>query len=116
MKVIKRDGSVATFDAIKIYNAIMKAMKYGSGVVDEVIAHKIAAEIELNFEKLHKDPTIFQIETYVYLKLIENGHELTAKAYEGYRAIQAFKRGRACYHDRAGTDRLPFCRFRDRVR
>mgnify|MGYP006399498647 CR=1 FL=1 len=28
----------------------------------------------------------------MYLKLIENGHELTAKAYEGYRAIQQFKR------------------------
>ena len=92
MKVIKRDGSVSTFDASKIYNAIMKAMKYGSGVVDENVAHKIADEIKINFEKLHKEPTIFQIETYVYLKLIENGHELTARAYEGYRAIQGFKR------------------------
>ncbi|WP_054741364.1 anaerobic ribonucleoside-triphosphate reductase [Cellulosilyticum ruminicola] len=92
MKVIKRDGSVAQFDANKIYSAIIKAMKYGSGVLDEVVARKIADEIEANFEKLGKEPTIFQIETYVYLKLIENGHELTARSYEGYRAIQAFKR------------------------
>lgn len=92
MKVIKRDGSVAQFDANKIYNAIIKAMKYGSGVLDEAVARKIADEIEANFEKLGKEPTIFQIETYVYLKLIENGHELTARSYEGYRAIQAFKR------------------------
>lgn len=92
MKVIKRDGSIAKFDANKIYSAIIKAMKYGSGVVDETIAHKIATEIEANFEKSEKEPTIFQIETYVYLKLIENGHELTARSYEGYRAIQAFKR------------------------
>ena len=92
MKVIKRDGSIAQFDASKIYNAIIKAMKYGSGVLDEDVAHKIAVEIEANFAKLGKEPTIFQIETYVYLKLIENGHELTAKSYEGYRAIQAFKR------------------------
>ncbi len=92
MKVIKRDGSIAQFDASKIYNAIIKAMKYGSGVLDERVAQKIADEIQNNFEKSGKEPTIFQIETYVYLKLIENGHELTARSYEGYRAIQSFKR------------------------
>ena len=91
-KVIKRDGSHVAFDEMKIYYAILKAMKYGSGVIDEEVAKKIAYEINVLFEKLNTTPTIFQIETYVYLKLIENGHELTAKAYEGYRAIQQFKR------------------------
>ena len=91
-KVIKRDGSKVDFDEMKIYQAILKAMKYGSGVTDEVVAKKIAHELNYTFEKLETTPTIFQIETYVYLKLIENGHELTAKAYEGYRAIQHFKR------------------------
>jgi len=90
--VIKRDGSKVAFDETKIYQAILKAMRYGSGVIDEAVAKKIAHEINLTFEKLNTTPTIFQIETYVYLKLIENGHELTAKAYEGYRAIQYFKR------------------------
>jgi ribonucleoside-triphosphate reductase len=92
MNVIKRDGSSVKFDETKIYNAIMKAMKYGSGVVDKEIAKKIYYEIESIFSKSNTNPTIFQIETYVYLKLIENGHELTAKSYEGYRAIQSFKR------------------------
>lgn len=92
MQVIKRDGQEVQFDETKIYNAIMKAMKYGSGIVDEKIAKKIADEIESFFAKSQVKPTIFQIETYVYLKLIENGHELTAKAYESYRAIQSFKR------------------------
>ncbi|MEG1148107.1 MAG: ATP cone domain-containing protein, partial [Niameybacter sp.] len=46
MQVIKRDGQEVLFDEIKIYNAIMKAMKYGSGIVDETIAQKIADEIE----------------------------------------------------------------------
>ena len=92
MEVVKRDGTAVVFNERKIYEAILKAMKYGSGIVDEGIAHKIATEIESIFNKSHTKPTIFQIETYVYLKLIENGHELTAKAYEGYRAIQAFKR------------------------
>ena len=92
MEVVKRDGMSVAFNERKIYEAIIKAMKYGSGIVDEGIAEKIANEIKGIFEKSNSKPTIFQIETYVYLKLIENGHELTAKAYEGYRAIQAFKR------------------------
>lgn len=91
-EVIKRDGSHVAFDESKIYHAILKAMKYGSGVINEEMARKVAHEINVLFEKLNTTPTIFQIETYVYLKLIENGHELTAKAYEGYRAIQQFKR------------------------
>ena len=94
MQVIKRDGNAVAFDTQKIYEAIIKAMKYGSGIVDEGIARKIADEIHGIASKLAVSPTIFQIETYVYLKLIENGHELTAKAYEGYRAIQSFKRER----------------------
>ncbi len=92
MQVIKRDGTTALFDERKIYNAILKSMKYGSGIVDEHIAEKIAKEIKDIFSTINVNPTIFQIETYVYLKLIENDHQLTAKAYEGYRAIQAFKR------------------------
>ena len=91
-EVIKRDGTHVAFDESKIYQAILKAMKYGSGVIDKEIAKKIAHEINLTFEHLQTTPTIFQIETYVYLKLIENGHELTAKAYEGYRAIQQIGR------------------------
>ena len=92
MEVIKRDGQEVTFDEMKIYTAIIKAMKYGSGIVDEAVAKKISEEIKQTFLASDTKPTIFQIETYVYLKLIENGHELTAKAYEGYRAIQSFKR------------------------
>lgn len=92
MQVIKRDGNAVAFDEMKIYEAILKAMKYGSGIIDEAVAKKIAGEIHMIVAKLPTSPTIFQIETYVYLKLIDNGHELTAKAYEGYRAIQAFKR------------------------
>ena len=90
--VIKRDGSRVPFDETKIYQAILKAMKFGSGMYEEEVAEKIAKEIDETFKKLNTTPTIFQIETYVYLKLIENGHEITAKAYEGYRAIQQFKR------------------------
>ena len=90
--VIKRNGQKVEFDSKKIYNAILKAMKYGSGIIDENVADKISKEIKKIVDKSESDTTIFQIETCVYLKLIENGHELTARAYEGYRAIQSFKR------------------------
>ncbi len=32
-EVIKRDGSHVAFDEAKIYHAILKAMKYGSGIL-----------------------------------------------------------------------------------
>ncbi len=92
MNIIKRDGEAVEFNKSKIYQAITKAMKYGSGIIDLEIASKIASDIENIFSISEVKPTIFQVETYVYLKLIENGQELTAKAYEGYRAIQSFKR------------------------
>ena len=91
MKVIKRNGEVVEFDRNKIESAILKAMKYGSGILKEEIAEKISKEIELE-AKSKNTLTINQIETIVYSKLINYNQELTAKAYEGYRAVQSFKR------------------------
>ena len=45
MKVIKRNGSKVDFDPSKIELAILKAMRYGSGVVDEKCAKDISFEI-----------------------------------------------------------------------
>ena len=93
MKVVKRNGSLAGFDKNKIYNAIMKAMKNGSGIVKPNIAKKIADEIEEEFSD--KDEIrISEIETAVFDKLIAKKQKITAKAYESYRAIQEFKRNR----------------------
>lgn len=92
IKVIKREGSIVEFDAKKIFDAIMKAMNYGSGIIDEDIAKSIANEIELECENRLDNITIREIENAVYSKLTQKGHMLTAKAYEGYRAIQEFKR------------------------
>ena len=91
MKVIKRNNEVVEFDRNKIESAILKAMKYGSGILKEEIAEKISKEIELE-AKSKNTLTINQIETIVYSKLINYNQELTAKAYEGYRAVQSFKR------------------------
>ena len=92
LMIIKRDGSSVEFDKIKIKNAILKSMKYGSGIYREDIANKIATEIEMHCYENSMSPTVHQVEDMVYRMLIENKQELTAKAYEGYRAVQSFKR------------------------
>ena len=93
MKVIKRDASLVEFDGQKIYNAIMKAMKNGSGIVKPKIAESVAKEIEEEFKNENADEVdISDIESLVYDKLIDKGHRLTAKSYEGYRRIREFQR------------------------
>ncbi|MGL5650697.1 MAG: anaerobic ribonucleoside-triphosphate reductase [Paraclostridium sp.] len=92
LNIIKRDGSVVKFDKTKIENAILKAMKYGSGIYEEEMAKEIANEIELSFNQTKDVATVNKVEDMVYKNLINHKHELTAKAYEGYRAVQSFKR------------------------
>ena len=90
--IIKRDGNSVGFDKFKIKNAILKAMKYGSGIYKEEIANKISTDIETYCYENSISPTVHQVEEMVYKMLIDNKEELTAKAYEGYRAVQSFKR------------------------
>ena len=92
MGVIKRDGSIVPFDKTKVEEAILKAMKYGSGILKPELAELIAEEAYNGFNNAYHTP-ISSIEHFTYSKLLEYGQELTAKAYEGYRAVQAFKRG-----------------------
>lgn len=90
-KVIKRDASVIDFNKHKISAAMLKAMKNGSGIVEERIAYQIADEIEQE-TKEQEFVDIYEIECLVYDKLIKKGQNLTAKAYEGYRRIREFQR------------------------
>ena len=90
--IIKRDGSMKPFDSSKIEKAILNAMKHGSGIVKYDIAKEIAENAFKVFEADNVPPTVYQIEDFVYFALCEEGEDLTAKAYEGYRAVQAFKR------------------------
>ena len=92
LKIIKRDGSVDKFNIEKIENAILKAMKYGSGIYVPEIAKAIAEDIEKIYIGRNNTPTVYQVEEIVYTKLIDYKQSLTAKAYEGYRAVQSFKR------------------------
>ena len=91
LKVVKRDCTLVDFDKSKIENAILKAMKNGSGIIKPRTAKIIAEEIyEENKEKEEID--ISEIEDMVYDKLITKKQRLTAKAYEGYRKIREFQR------------------------
>ena len=92
LNIIKRDGKIAKFDKNKIEKAILKAMKYGSGVYIPEIAKEIALDIESIYMERTSTPTVYQVEEIVYTKLIDYKQNLTAKAYEGYRAVQSFKR------------------------
>lgn len=92
MRVIKRNGHTVDFDATKIENAILKAMKCGSGIIDEQCAKDIAREIEEWHRYSDGDISIYRIEGQVFEKLIEKGQILTAKAYEGHRKVREFQR------------------------
>lgn len=91
MNIIKRDGRQEQYEEQKIIEAIEKAMKYGSGIVEKDIAKQVAKEITGIARELGTI-TIFQVEDLVFNKLVEKGQKQTAKAYEGYRAVQEFKR------------------------
>ena len=91
MKVIKRDCTEVEFEKGKISNAILKAMKNGSGIIKPKIAESIANEIYEEC-KDKEEIDISEIEEMVYDKLITKKQRLTAKAYEGYRCVREFQR------------------------
>jgi len=91
MNVTKRDCSEDVFDKSKITNAILKAMKNGSGIYKPEIAESIASEIEQECYN-QEEVDIYDIEEMVFGKLIEKGEILTARAYEGYKSIRSFQR------------------------
>lgn len=92
LQVIKRDGSKVPFCREKITTAIIKAMNSSSGVFEDGTAEKISAQIEEYARTLRHSMTIYSIEDQVYYKLLENHNPATARAYENYKAMQAFKR------------------------
>ena len=93
-KVIKRDCTEVDFQKGKISNAILKAMKNGSGIVKPKIAEDIADEI-YDECKDKDEVSISDIEQSVFDKLISKKQRLTARAYEGYRSIREFQRDNA---------------------
>jgi anaerobic ribonucleoside-triphosphate reductase len=96
LEVRKRNGSLVEFDKSKIENAILLAMKKGSGIVKEKIAEEIANEIEEQYIEeqsvIESEIPIEDIEDLVFSKLIKKKQKLTAKAYESFRSIREFQR------------------------
>lgn len=92
LQVIKRDGQQVDFNRDKIVVAIEKAMNCSSGIYEGGLADRIAGEIENYANQLHKEMTIYAIEDQVYYKLLKYDNPATARAYENYKAVQAFKR------------------------
>lgn len=95
MKIVKRNGKSVEFNSRKIENAILAAMRYGSGIVDEDCAREVAIEIEKEVQIEVKDKgevSIYHVEDLVFQKLIEKEQLLTAKSYEGYRRVREFQR------------------------
>jgi len=91
MNILKRDCSIAEFDKSKIYNAIMRAMTAGSGIVKPDIAQEVADEIAIEAQMIN-ELDVSTVEDMVYTKLTSKGEVLTAKAYEGYRSIREYQR------------------------
>jgi len=54
LEVRKRNGNLVEFDKSKIENAILLAMKKGSGIVRERVAEEIAEEIEEQYVEEQK--------------------------------------------------------------
>ena len=92
MLIVKRNGKKAEFKKEKIKNAILKSMKYGTGIIKEDIANLISNEISNFYKESNVEATVKDVESFVYKLLIKNNQVDTAKAYESYRAVQAFKR------------------------
>lgn len=88
MIVIKRDGHEEEFDREKIKTAILKAMSF-SDKYSEKVADNITNEIEAEIVDKTSVP---EIESKVFSKLIAHKHKLTAKLYEGYRAVREYQR------------------------
>ena len=91
LQVIKRDGTKVDFNKDKITIAIEKAMHSPSGIYVGGQAAEIAGEIEER-SKNKREISIYEIEDLVYYKLIDRKNPATAKAYESYKSVQAYKR------------------------
>lgn len=92
MLIIKRNGEKVDFDKQKIVDAILKAM-HSCGVIDKDKANVIAECIELHYEKVtNRVATVEEVEKLVHHTLSDLGLSEVARTYEGYRAVQEYKR------------------------
>ncbi|MBE7704516.1 MAG: ribonucleoside triphosphate reductase [Cyanobacteria bacterium SIG29] len=94
-RIVKRDGTIVTFDANKIEQAILKAAKV-TGEFSKSEAAKVtkkvilmAQEIANKKESNLKAPTVEEVQDAVEIALYSFGYTATAKAYILYREQRA---------------------------
>lgn len=93
IEVIKRDGSKQEFDRQRIINAINKAG--GNNTISSLVAEEIEKMINNGSVK----NTVYDIEKAVVSLLIDMNNKAVAISYEGYRAIQEYKRNMELRND-----------------
>ena len=94
MLIQKRNGDLVEFDKTKISSAIYKAMK-SCGVntpSNSIKADMISCLIEEEYETSGELASIHEVEKKVHSYLIKMELAEVARIYEGYRAVQEYKR------------------------
>ena len=94
MKLIKRNGSEATFDREKIVSAILKANEAvdEDERITEGKVRKIAATVESRCEKLERAVSVEEVQDLVENELMRSGAFILARAYITYRYKRALVR------------------------
>lgn len=90
LQVIKRNCEQVNFDKSKISDAILKAMKNGSGIVKPKIAESIASEIEDECRN-KQEVSISDIESMVYDKLITKSKDSQQRHMKVIEVFENFK-------------------------
>ncbi|KGR73451.1 anaerobic ribonucleoside-triphosphate reductase [Streptococcus phocae subsp. salmonis] len=98
IKVIKRDGRLVTFDATKIYQALLKASMAVTNMSPlletklEAISERVIREIT---ERFSKNIKIYEIQNIVEHELLEASEYAIAQEYIRYRTQRDFARSQA---------------------
>ena len=93
LTVVKRDKTLQDFDENRIVSAIKKAG--GNDTIGNIIANNIYEKLKNNELK----NTVSDIENEVVSMLIDMNNKSIAISYEGYRAIQEYKRNMELRND-----------------
>lgn len=87
---VNKNNGKSPFDSKKIFKAISKAMKSGSGVYNQKLAQLIADEAEEKFGK-KESVTYAEVDKFVLKKIFEYGQNLTGHAYERYKTAKKYQ-------------------------
>jgi uridine kinase len=108
-QIVKRDGTVVSYDRDRIATAIFKAAAAVGGS-DRAEADRVALLVEQRLAQNFgptSTPSVEEIQDLVEEALIEEGHAKTARAYIRYRHERQMERTQRAYKFEA-TDNIPY--------